>query len=218
MFAHHGYDAETFVGDNPNDDSTNETDNSNNEDGANSVEERANNVEDGHNYAEDVAYDIEGVGISNGCGGGDAVRIEDGDDANVEDQCESVDLQRFSVGHMEAVSQDPSDDVHHFNINCNNYVEPRTSTPVSNFTARRILGSIQNTPERDNAVHISPAKTGNTCMLQDTPKLPRYISEKKNWGRRENDPAVKDFLANHESPRKKRKLKPRNVFTPSSYD
>ena len=39
MFAHHGYDAETFVGENLNDDSYNK-------DGANNFENGANNFED----------------------------------------------------------------------------------------------------------------------------------------------------------------------------
>ena len=36
------------------------------------------------------------------------------------------------------------------------------------------------------------------------PKLPRYISERKNWVRMENDPAVKDFHAIMSHPERKR--------------
>ena len=46
--------------------------------------------------------------------------------------------------------------------------------------------------------------------------LPLHFCGKRNWEDTESDPAVRDFISNSPLP-KKRRIKPRDIFTPSKY-
>lgn len=90
------------------------------------------------------------------------------------------------------------------------------STPTATPHLSEETFTIENTSSPISQQSV-PRKV--TPRLPDTPKLPRYITGKRNWVEKENDPAVQDFLGSFlNSPKRRRKIRPRQVFTPSAYD
>ena len=210
MYSHYGYDAETFVGDAENhgeefneedgqeeyghiEDSLGES--SNEED---NEKEYSNGEDESHEREYDSEDSHERTEYSNGYNNG----AEDSQAENIHEEYSnrehsSGEGSHESAEHSQVEHNKGAEDSHEPGVEESR--EPRTSTPVAATCNLQTMSS-------------SPAKT---------PNLPRYLSGRKNWRKRESDPAVRDFLVNNEdmqTPRKRRKIKPRNIYTPSAYN
>ena len=113
-----------------------------------------------------------------------------------------------SMGNESTASSNSADDMDLSDptMSDESYIQPQTSTPHAQ-------------PRSTPLVYPSPAPTEPPQL--STPKtasllMPLVRSGKRNWVDTENDPAVIDFINNSPKP-KKRRIKPRDIFTPSKY-